>query len=196
MPYPINPANNTVATVNGKNYIYNSTDNSWTPIEYVGNINVGNVIATGTLAANRLSINTLNLTSLSSVRGLLETVNVVATSVPSNINIDALSQASYYYTSNAVNNFSINWRGNSSTTLNSVMSNGQSFTSTIMVTNGSSAYYPTSYNVDNLTVSTVKYIGGGNITSGNANSLDIYQFTLIKTDVNTYTLLVSQTKFA
>jgi hypothetical protein len=43
---------------------------------------------------------------------------------------------------------------------------------------------------------TVKYQGGSAPSSGNANSIDIYSITLVKTASNTWTVLASQTQYA
>jgi hypothetical protein len=43
---------------------------------------------------------------------------------------------------------------------------------------------------------TPKWQGGSAPTAGNADSLDVYSFTIIKTAANTYTVLGSQTQFA
>jgi hypothetical protein len=66
-----------------------------------------------------------------------------------------------------------------------------------MITNGSTAYKPaaTSVQVDGVTV-TPKWNGGTAPSAGNANSIDVYTFTIIKTASATYTVLGTQSKFA
>jgi hypothetical protein len=66
-----------------------------------------------------------------------------------------------------------------------------------MITNGSTAYKPaaTSVQVDGVTV-TPKWNGGTAPSVGNANSIDVYTFTIIKTASATYTVLATQSKFA
>ena len=64
-----------------------------------------------------------------------------------------------------------------------------------MVTNGSTAYYPTAFQIDGVSV-TPKWSGGTAPSSGNANTIDVYTFTIIKTASATYTVLGAQTKFA
>lgn len=81
--------------------------------------------------------------------------------------------------------------------VNSSMTNGQTKTLTWILTMGATAYYPTTIQIDNVTVtSSVKWQGGSAPTSGNPNGLDIYTFTIIKTADATFTVLASQTQFA
>jgi hypothetical protein len=111
------------------------------------------------------------------------------------LQFDVITQSILYYTSNATTNFTWNIRGNSGTTLNSLLQTGQSTTAILIVTNGATAYYPTAFTVDSVTI-TPKYPGGAALTSGSANSIDVYSMTLIKTASATYTALLSQIKYA
>ena len=80
-------------------------------------------------------------------------------------------------------------------TLNSILAVGQSVTCTLLVTNGGTAYYPSTIQVDGSTV-TPKWQTGIAPTAGNANSVDVYTFAIVKTANLTYTVLASQVKFA
>ena len=132
----------------------------------------------------------------SAVTGLFETANVVASATPSSTNIDVKTASVWYYTSDASANFSVNVRGDGSTTLNSLLSTGQAVTVVLLNTNGSSAYYPTAFSVDGSSV-TPKWLTGTAPSSGNANSVDSYTYTIVKTAATpTYTVLASQSKFA
>lgn len=125
----------------------------------------------------------------------LEKSTVSATAATGTIHCDALTQSVLYYTANAINNWTFNVRGNATTTLNSIMAIGQTITLVFLVTNGSSAYYPTAHTIDGNSV-TPKWQGGTAATSGNTNSIDVYSYSIIKTADATFTVLVSQTKFA
>jgi len=117
------------------------------------------------------------------------------TSTTGTINFDFLTQAIENYTANQSANRTINFRGDSSTTLNNTMDTGQSMTCTIVMKQGSSAYYLNAYQIDGSTV-TPKWSSGTAPTGGNANSLDVYTFTIIKTASATFTVLASQTQYA
>jgi hypothetical protein len=77
------------------------------------------------------------------------------------------------------------------------MAVGQSAAIALLITNSSPAYYMSAVNIDGTSSGvTVKYVNGNIITSGNANSVDIYSITVIKTAAATYTVLVTLTKFS
>lgn len=122
----------------------------------------------------------------------------VATAVAASgtVSYDASTQADLYYTSNASANFTLDFRGNSGTTLNSILPVGQTKTLVFRNTNGSTAYRPTVFKIDGTTV-TPKWQGGSAPTSGNASAVDVYSFAITKTAATpTYQVFASQTKFA
>jgi hypothetical protein len=130
-----------------------------------------------------------------SISSILESVTVTASAPSATTNYDFKTQAVQYYTSNATTNFTLNIRGNSTTSLNTVMAIGQSATAVLMVTNGATPYYPNVVQIDGSTV-TPRIQGGLPITAGNALSVDIYSITIIKTANATFSTFVSQTVFA
>ena len=117
------------------------------------------------------------------------------TSTTGTINFDLTTQAIENYTANQTANRTINFRGDSGTTLNSIMAVGQSMTCTLVMKQGGSAYYLNAYQIDGSTI-TPEWQGGSAPTAGNASSLDVYTFTIIKTADATFTVLASQTQFA
>lgn len=129
------------------------------------------------------------------ITGIRETATVSATAATGTINYNTLSQAVLYYTSSASGNWTVNFRGDGSTTLNSLMSVGQSFSASFLVTQGATAYYNTFVQVDGSIV-TPKWQGGLSPSFGNANSVDIYTYVIIKTASATFTVFASQTKFS
>jgi hypothetical protein len=129
------------------------------------------------------------------LKNAAETTTVSATAATGTINYDVLTQAVLYYTSNASGNWTLNLRGSSGTSLNTVMSTGQSLTIAFLVTNGATAYYQSALQVDGSSV-TPKWQGGTAPSAGNASSIDAYVITVIKTGSATFTALASQTKFA
>ena len=111
------------------------------------------------------------------------------------VNVDVSTSSVLIYTSNATGNWTLNVRGNSTTTLNSIMSTGEQITVVFETPNGANAYYPTAFNIDGSAV-VPKWLGGTAPSSGNINSTDVYVYTIRKTGANTYTVLASQNKFA
>jgi hypothetical protein len=73
------------------------------------------------------------------------------------------------------------------------LSVGDAITVVWLNTNGTTAYYPNTIQIDGTTV-TPKVPAA--ITVGNASSIDAYVFTIIKTASATFTVLETQTKFA
>jgi len=138
---------------------------------------------------------TLNPTNANFNKTLLETATITAAAPSSTQNFDAITQQVQYFTTNTANNWTLNIRGNSGTSLNTLMSVGQSLTLAVLATNGSTAYYASALTIDGTSV-TPKYQGGTAFASGNASAIDAYVYTVIKTASATYTVLVSQTKFA
>jgi len=127
-------------------------------------------------------------------RGLEEDINVVASAATGTINFDVATASIWYYTSNATANHTLNFRYNSSTSLNTALPVGDAITLVWLNTNGGTAYYPSTIQIDGTTV-TPKVPAA--ISAGNANSIDAYSFTIIKTaSTPTYQVLETQTKFA
>ena len=117
-----------------------------------------------------------------------ERTTVSATAADTTVNFDASTQGILYYTSNATANWTLNVRGTSSVALNSILAVGDAITVSFLVTNGSTAYYQTAFNIDGSAV-TPKYSGGTAPASGNASSIDVYTYTIIKTAATpTYTV--------
>ena len=126
---------------------------------------------------------------------ILEVATVSATAATGTINYDITTQSVLYYTTNASGNFTVNFRGSSGTSLDTIMATGESLSATFLVTNGATAYYNSAVNVDGSSV-TPKWQGGTAPTSGNASSIDSYTYVIIKTGSAAFTLLAAQTKFA
>ncbi len=126
---------------------------------------------------------------------IMENATVSATAATGTVNYDVLTQTVLYYTTNASANWVLNVRGNSTTTLNSIMGNNQSLSVVFMVAQGSIAYYPTSLTIDGV-APTIEWQGGVTPTFGNPNGVDMYNYAIIKTASATYTVFASQSRFA
>lgn len=159
-------------------------------------VTVTNDLALKAPLASPTFTGTPSLTGTTSVQQLLEKATVSATAANNTINYDLLTNGSVtYYTSDAAGNWTLNVRGNSTTTLNSLMTTNQSLTIAFLVTNGAAAKYQTAFQIDGASVSP-KWQGGTAPTSGNASSIDVYSITIIKTGNAAFTALASQVKFA
>jgi len=123
-----------------------------------------------------------------------EVATISATAATGTIAYDVTTQSVLYYTTNASANWTVNFRGSSGTSLNTLMSTGQTMTVVFMVTQGSTAYYNSAVQVDGASV-TPKWQGGTAPTAGNASGIDVYSYTIIKTGSAAFTVLAAQVQF-
>ena len=137
----------------------------------------------------------LSATGTTTVYEMVEKAAISATGLSGTVNFNALDGAVVYVTANATGNWTLNLRGDGSTTLNSMLATGDTFTFVVMATQGATAYYQSGMQIDGNSV-TPKWSGGTAPTAGNASSIDVYTFVVIKTASATFTVLASQTKFA
>jgi hypothetical protein len=123
-----------------------------------------------------------------------EVTTISATAATGTIQYDVTTQSVLYYTTNASANWTVNVRGNATTSLNTLMSTGQALTVVFLVTQGTTAYYNNAFTIDGTSV-TPKYQGGTAPTSGNASSIDAYSYTIVKTGSAAFTVFAAQTQF-
>jgi hypothetical protein len=123
-----------------------------------------------------------------------EVITISATAAGSTVQFDASTTGVLYYTTTSTGNWTLNVRGTAATTLNNLMSIGDCLTIVFMATNVT-AYYASAFTIDGNAI-TPKYSQGTAFTAGNANAIDVYTYTIIKTANATFTVLANQTKFA
>jgi len=130
------------------------------------------------------------------IQRVIETVTANSTAINANTTIDVLSGSISHYTANVAANWTLNVRANSTTRLDAVMGTNDSLTIAYLATQlSSNTFYQSAMQIDGASV-TPKYQGGITPSVGNATSIDLYAFTIIKTAANTYTVLGSQTQYA
>jgi len=147
-----------------------------------------NITSLGTLTG-------LSVTGTTSVQQAIEKVTTNGTGSTGTVDFDLLTQAILYKTANASSNFTINIRGNSTISLNTMLSSNQSITCTYLNTNGATGYYANVIKIDGTTI-TPKWILNGTPTSGTTNGIDSYTFNIVKTASGTYTVLGSKVGFS
>jgi len=128
-------------------------------------------------------------------RYIVESTTVSATAATGTINYDVGTQSILYYTTSVTANWTMNFRASSTTTLNNLMSTGQTITVTFLATQGATAYYNSAVQVDGTSV-TPKWQNGIAPNAGNASSVDSYTYAIIKTGSALFTIIASQTKYA
>jgi hypothetical protein len=111
---------------------------------------------------------------------------------------------SRYFSSDATANWQVNLIWDSTTDyidaayVDQLDAEFSSATIVMITKQGATAYYPTDFKVDGVS-QTVKWQGGTAPSAGNANSLDVYTYTIVPLSADpspTYLVLGSQTKFA
>jgi hypothetical protein len=189
------------ATVAGT--VTNNAQPNITSIGTLTNLSVSGTANLATIIGNIATANQPNITSLgnltsltvvgtSTVQQIKEKVTPNATGAFSTINYDLLDQAIVFHTANTVSNFTLNFRGNSTVTLDTVMSSNQSITCSFVTPNGPAAYSATQIQIDGSNV-TPKW---ATIPAGTAAATDIYTFNIIKTAPNTFSVFGSVIGYA
>jgi hypothetical protein len=136
-------------------------------------------------------------TSVASMKtsNIAEVDTIAATAATGTIDYDVTTQSVLFYTTDASGNWTLNLRGSSGTSLDTLMATGESLSVTFLVTQGATAYYNSALTIDGSSV-TPKWQGGTAPTSGNVSSVDCYTYVVQKTGSATYVVLASQTQFA
>ena len=125
-----------------------------------------------------------------------ESANIIGSAPTATQTIDFVTSGVHYFTSNSTSNVTLNFRGNGSTTLNSLLPTGGTATFSVIFTNGSTPYIANAFQIDGSAV-TPKWSGGTAPAAGNASSNDFYSFNILKTADATFTVFASgASKFA
>lgn len=125
----------------------------------------------------------------------LEGVSGRGTASGGTVNVNALSGGIHWTNTAATSNWTINFRGDGSTSLNAAMANNQAITISYLANQGGTAYYPTAFQIDGAPI-TPKWMYGNAPAGGNVNSIDSYNFTIIKTGANAFSVFGSGTFFS
>jgi len=198
------PVTNQALVYNGTNWI-NATESGDITAVTSG---TGITVSDGTGPIPSIAIDTtvtVDLNTAQTITNKLLSGNVMlspeerfavdAVAATGTVNLDVLTAGVYYSTASATGNWTLNVRGSGSTSLDSILTTNDSITVVMFATQGSPAYYLTALTIDGNAI-TPKWQNGTAPSVGNANSIDIYSFTIVKTGVATFTAFGSQTKFA
>jgi len=125
---------------------------------------------------------------------IFEKVNITGGTSNGNTNIDLLTSSVYLFTSSNNGNWTPNFRGNSTTSLDSIMSTGQVIVATIISQNGGSSGYSSSMNIDGSGQTIYWSNDETPDERGGTSGYDVYQYSIIKTGGgNSYLVLGSRT---
>ena len=123
---------------------------------------------------------------------LIEKANVTAGKLSDNTNIDLANGMVHYFQTAETTTCTPNIRVDGSTSLNSVMANGESIAVTI-ITTAAAAGYSAQLTIDGAAV-TENWVGGSAPDSGGSSGVDILNYTIIKTASATFTVIANHTK--
>lgn len=180
----------------------------YTPIQLYNSTTTGNSPAAVDLIAGELALNsadgvlfykdTSGVVQVLATKKLLYAINtasLIPTAPPATTNFNVSAGTIAYYTANATANFTLNIQSAPAFPLDGALAIGQSVTVELFVTNGATPYYPNVIQIGGSAIS-ILWQGGTAPTGGNANSVDKYTFTIIKTASATFKVFATQTKFA
>ena len=153
------------------------------------NLSVSNVTVTSG------SVSNANVSNVLLTNSNREFVTIQASAAASTVDFDVLTQQVLFYTANASADWTLNVRGDGSTTLNDSMTTGDAVTITFLATQGNTAYYANVFTVDSVSVTPI-WQGNAAPSAGNADSVDAYVLSIVKTANAAYTIFGSQTQFA
>ena len=189
-------------TVSGNLAVTGTTNLTGVLTANVANITTANITTanvttmSGTTSYTGTQTFTGSTTAIAAVfQDAAEVATISATAATGTINYDVTTQSVLYYTTSASGNWTVNIRGNATTSLNTLMSTGQAVTVVFLVSQGATAYYNSALTIDSVSV-TPKYQGGTAPTSGNASGVDAYSYTIVKTGPAAFTVFAAQTRFA
>jgi hypothetical protein len=136
----------------------------------------------------------LHIVGTTSVREIVERANVSATALGANLEISLINDGAVTYLSaNSTANSTLNIRGNSTITLNTLMPTNRTLSVAVLVKNGATPYAINFVQLDGANT-TINW-SGGTAPTPNANAIDIYSFTILKTGSSAYTLLGAKQNF-
>jgi hypothetical protein len=150
------------------------------------------------VGANTLNGTFANIVSLGNltVQRAFEKYTPNATGLASSFNYDIITQSIINVTANATANTTLNFRGNSTTTIDTMLSNNQSVTLVLLSKIGTTPYIINTVQVDSVSI-TPKYLGGLSPLVGTrqSNVIQSYTYTILKSAANTFTVLGSFAEF-
>ena len=148
----------------------------------------GNAFHTGIVTATSLTTSQgIDLTGF-----LKENVNITAGKLSDNQNIDLANGMIHYFTTSETTTSTPNLRFDSSTTLDSKMSIGETIAVTI-ITSAAAAGYSAQLTIDGTSI-TENWVAGEVPTGGGLSGVDIYSYTIIKIGSGNFTVIANLTK--
>ena len=150
-------------------------------------VSITNLVSTTTTVPSLLTV-----TGTTAIQQAKEKT-VISGAVPaSTTNFDVLDGAINYYTGNMNANITLNVRGNSTTSFDSITSIGDSVTIAMVTASGTTAYVISAFQIDSASV-TPKWVSNTAPIAGllQTSGINAYTYTIIKTAAASFTVLGS-----
>jgi hypothetical protein len=201
VPSYLNYTGNTFAWNNPVTSVSAGTGMSFTTITGSGSVSINTnevprFANAGTFTATQTFAGSSSVPSMI-LDNALEACTVTGSAASGAINIDIATQSVIFYNAATTSTWTLNFRASSGTPLSSFMSEGQSVTVAVLVQTGAvTNAYNTGVTIDGVAPAALRWQGGTAPTTGNANSIDVYSYTIIRTGPSSYTVLAAQTRFA
>ena len=125
------------------------------------------------------------------VKSIRNDVNVIAGAANATTDIDVLTSSSVLFTTNSGATWTHNIRGDGSTSLDSIMSTGQTLTVTVISAQNNASYYSSQITIDGSAV-TEYWINNSTPGSGTASGYDVYRWVITKTGSASFLVFASQ----
>ena len=178
------------AVQSAQQLIWDNSASSWR----TGNVATGQTTTYSSLVTEARDN---DITGTLTVQSMLEDADYVTGSAATGtINFDAKGRNVLWYSQNATGDVTLNFRGDGSTTLNTMMDATEVLTTSFVMPNGTTAYKIASVTVDGSAPTAVQWANGAAYPAGTASATDVYVFTIIKTGTNAFTVLASQSTFS
>ena len=152
------------------------------------NANTGGTVSGAVAVRSNLNIQTVT-----------ETANIFSTAIGGNVILALANNSSYYFSVNPTANISFDLRANNQAggDLNGFMVTGQMISVGIMLSQGATPYRANLMIDGVLQTANTRWSGNVNPSfGGTANGIDVYSFSVLKRDANSYIILASNTAFA
>jgi len=176
-----------------------TTNATFYPVFYSATSGTATALNTDSMLTINPSTNVFGIAGTTSLQQAFEKVTLTGTTASGTVPFDVMSQGVLWYNGASANStWTVNFRGNSTTTLNSLLAVGQSVTVVYIASIASTSIYPISHQIDGSVI-TVRWQGGVAPSSwaGAGQSFDVYTYTITKTAATpTYVVFGTVVNFA
>ena len=150
-----------------------------------------------TYGSGTLTTGITSTTQLTVGPGLLqESFDPYSSALTGTVNHDVLDHGMVLHAAtNASASFTINLRGDGSTTFNSLMNIGQTTVFTVYSASNNTSYYLSNFQIDGSGI-TEKWSGGSAPSAGTGSGVDVYTFNILKTANATFSIYANTVNFA